>query len=47
MSRAVKMTNRCGIELNLILEEEEIKELEKKGFIIIEELNKDELTLKY
>ena len=45
MSRAVKLTNNCGIEFNLILSEDEIKQYEKDGFRVVEELNKSELTL--
>jgi len=46
-TRAVKMSNRCGIELNLILNDDEIKQYENNGFVVIEELNKDILRLKY
>lgn len=46
MEQAVKLTNDYGIELNLILNENEIKQYEEKGFRVVEELNKSELTLK-
>lgn len=45
-SRAVKLTNDCGIEFNLILNEDEIKQYEKNGFRVVEELNKSELKMR-
>ena len=45
--KAVKLTNGFGIEFNLILSEDEIKQYEEKGFRVVEELDKSELTLNY